>query len=177
MKTLKTIIETERLLLREFDQSDAIHFYQLNADPEVIRYTGDPPFASVEAARVFLENYQDYQKNGYGRWVVLLKSNDEFIGFCGLKFNELELVDLGFRFFKKHWNKGYATESARACLEYGFRQLQLEEIIGRAAKDNTASIRVLEKLGMSYWKDAPCKGILNSAYYRINKTAFKNSRF
>ena len=165
-------METERLTLREFDDSDAIHMYQLNADPDVIRYTGDPAFVSVEEAEAFLKNYEDYRKNGFGRWAVILKATGEFLGFCGLKFNELELVDLGFRFSKKHWNQGYATESARACLEYGFRKLDLEEIIGRAAKENTASIRVLEKLGMRYWKDAPCKGIPNSAYYRIGKGDF-----
>ena len=70
---------------------------------------------------------------------------------------------------KEHWGKGYATESARATLAYGFSELEMEEIIGRAAQANTASIRVLEKLGMEYWKQDSCKGIDESAYYRIKK--------
>ena len=61
---MKNIIETERMYLREFSVDDASHFYELNSDPEVVRYTGDPPFESVEAAKKFLANYTEYEKNG-----------------------------------------------------------------------------------------------------------------
>lgn len=166
---MKAIMTTPRLLLREFALEDAPALYELNSDPEVMKYTGDSPFASVRDAEDFVRGYDHYRDYGYGRWSVVLRETGEFVGWCGLKFNELEQVDIGFRFFRKHWGKGYATESARATLAYGFGELALGEIIGRAARANTASIRVLEKLGMEYWKEAACKGIVDSAYYRIKR--------
>ena len=163
----RIIIETERLLLTEFSPSDAEHMYRLNLDPEVIKYTGDPPFESVEEAREFLENYSAYKKHGFGRWSVWLKPEEEYIGWSGLKRNKEGLVDIGFRFFRSHWNRGFATESAKACLEYGFSKLKLKEIIGRADLENQASVRVLEKIGLSFWKEDAFEGIGNGVYYRI----------
>ena len=167
-------METPRLILREFDVSDADKMYLLNLDPEVIRFTGDKPFASVKSARDFLAGYQDYRKNGFGRWAVILKKGNGFIGWCGLKRNEEGFVDLGFRFFKSVWNRGFATESAEACIEYGFSRLSLSEIIGRVARDNRASVRVLEKLNMTFWKTGACEGIPDALYYRITRMAFLN---
>ncbi len=117
-------------------------------------------------------NYSDYQTNGFGRWAVIDKPSNQFLGWCGLKLNEEKFIDLGFRFFKTQWGKGYATESARATLEYGFNQLNMNEIIGRVALDNKASINVLEKLSMTFWKYDQCKGIQNSVYYKLNKAQF-----
>ncbi len=162
------LIQTDRLLLREFQITDAQNFYLLNADPDVIRYTGDPPFKSIEDAALFLKNYTEYQKSGFGRWAVLLRSSHQFIGWCGLKQHS-NYVDLGFRFFKKEWNKGYATEAAKACLEYAFHDLDLPTIVGRVSPQNAGSIRVLEKIGMSFWKTDACKGISDALYYRINR--------
>lgn len=142
---MKKIIETNRLYLRELSIADAENFYLLNADEDVIKYTGDKAFESINEAKSFLENYNLYQEYGYGRWAVIAKSNEEFLGWCGLKYSpEIDEVDIGFRFFKRHWNKGYATESAKACIEYGFENLNLKTIVGRAMEANVASIKVLE---------------------------------
>jgi len=168
----KSIIKTSRLILREFSTEDAHKIWELNSDPEVIKYTGDPPFESVKNAREFIVNYKEYKKTGFGRWAVINKDSNSFIGWCGLKLNEQNLVDVGFRFFRREWNKGYATEAARACLEYGFMELNLKEIIGRVALENTGSIKVLEKLSMEYWKNDSCKGIENSLYYKISKEQY-----
>lgn len=173
----KSLIETPRLVLREFTVDDAYKIWELNSDPEVIKYTGDPPFETVENARDFLNNYMDYENNGFGRWAVIRKDSNAFIGWCGLKLNEQNLIDLGFRFFRREWNKGYATEAAKACLEYGFMELNINEIIGRVAKENMGSIKVLEKLSMEYWKNDSCKGIENSLYYKISKEQYlKNTK-
>jgi RimJ/RimL family protein N-acetyltransferase len=145
------VIETSRCYLREFSAADAQHFYDLNSDEEVIKYTGDKAFSTVAEAKSFLQNYNQYELYGYGRWAVIDKNNDDFIGWCGLRYMpDLGEVDLGFRFFKKYWNQGYATETARACVEYGFNHLHLTKIIGRAMELNVGSLKVLEKIGMTF---------------------------
>ncbi len=130
---MNILIETERLILKEFNLSDAKNIYELNADWNVIRYTGDQPFTSIEEAYHFINTYTSYKDNGFGRWAVVLKSSNRFIGWCGFKKHTC-YIDLGFRFFKKDWNKGYATESAKACLKYGFNHLGINEAIGRVHK-------------------------------------------
>lgn len=148
---MKKIIETNRLYLRELSIADAENFYLLNADKEVIKYTGDKAFDSINEAKSFLVSYNPYQEYGYGRWAVIDKSNEDFLGWCGLKYSsEVDEIDIGFRFFKKHWNKGFATESAKACIDYGFEKLNMQTIVGRAMELNTASIKVLEKIGMTF---------------------------
>lgn len=164
---MKRIIESERLFLREFNVSDSENLYRLNSDPEVIQYTGDVKFNSIKEAEIFIKNYEEYNKYGYGRWAVCLKSNEKFIGWCGLKFNEENLVDLGFRLFKIFWNRGFATEAAQACIDYGFSEIGLEKIIGRSLKSNLASIKVLQKAGMSFWKNSICHGKDECVYYEI----------
>ncbi|PHN01088.1 GNAT family N-acetyltransferase [Flavilitoribacter nigricans DSM 23189 = NBRC 102662] len=126
--------------------------YGLNLDPEVIRYTGDGPFPSVAEARDFLERYDVYKRYGMGRLAVLRREDGRWLGWCGLKYHpDKDAVDLGYRFFREFWGQGYATESGKSCLEYGFRTLKLEEIIAHVIKANLASVRVLEKLGFSNW--------------------------
>lgn len=145
------ILETTRCYLRELTIDDAQHFFDLNADEEVIKYTGDKAFESIESARQFLSNYNPYKEHGYGRWAVIDKNTNEFLGWCGLKYSsELNEVDLGFRFHKKYWNQGFATETAQACLDYGLNQLNLTKIVGRAMEANSASVKVLEKIGMEF---------------------------
>ncbi|REC59176.1 N-acetyltransferase [Chryseobacterium pennae] len=167
---MKIILETDRLLLRELTIEDAYHFYELNVNPNVIQYTGDSPFENAEEALVFLQNYKDYRENGYGRWAVIDKSNTEFLGWCGLKYDiSKDETDIGFRFFERNWNSGLATESAAACLKYGFDQLHLKKIVGRAMSENIASIKVLQKLGLSFDKEFDFDGH-KGVIYSIEKS-------
>ena len=143
---MKIILQTERLYLREFIFSDGIQFFNLNSDFEVIKYTGNKPFISLYEANNFISTYNDYERNGFGRWAVCLKETHEFLGWCGLKKDEpSQEIDLGFRFFKRNWGKGYATEASLGCIFYGFGTLKISKIIGRVYKDNLASIHVLKK--------------------------------
>ncbi len=152
------ILETRRLFLREIIPDDSEAAYELNLDPEVIQYTGDVTFANIEEAREFLRVYDHYKKYGFGRWAVIDKSNQEFLGWCGLKYtSKLNEHDIGFRFFKKHWNKGYATEAATACLDAGFNRFGMKQIVGRVMPENKASIRVLIKSAWSFWKKGSVK--------------------
>ena len=161
------ILETPRLRLREFVVEDADAMYALNADPDQIKYTGDEAFKSVAESQKFLSNYSDYALNGFGRWACILKQDNTFIGWCGLKHHENSSPDLGYRFYKSYWNKGLATEAAQACIEYGFEKLNLDEIVGRSHPENTYSIRILEKLGMTYWKEENIEGIKNAQIYKL----------
>ena len=170
---MKTILETERLILRELIPEDANLIFELNADKEVVKHTGDQSFNSIKEAREFLCNYQDYKLNGFGRWGVFIASNNEFIGWCGLKLHHDGFVDIGFRLMKKYWNKGFATEAASGCLRYGFEQLNLREIFARVAEENKASIKVLEKLNMIFVRKETCNGIVDANLYSINKTRFE----
>lgn len=149
---MNIILETNRLLLRTFTPADAELVYELNLDPEVTRYTGDP-IKDVQHAEQVLEQVilPQYALYNHGRWAVLVKPEMEFIGWCGLKARpERDEIDLGYRFMKKAWGKGYATEAAYACLEYGFEKLSLPRIVGRAMPQNIGSLRVLEKCNMKY---------------------------
>jgi len=160
-------IETNRLILRELSTDDALDFYNLNLNPKVVQYTGDSSFKSVQHALIFLQQYTPYKDYGYGRWAVIEKSTNTFIGWCGLKYHDEGYVDLGFRFFEEQWGKGFATESSKACIKYAKTTLNLSHLIGRVHPKNIASINVLKKLGFKVYKTGECNGINNSIYYKL----------
>ena len=171
------ILETPRLYLREITVEDAENAYLLNLDPEVVKYTGDLPFVNVEEARTFLQNYDHYKKYQFGRWAVISKSDDQFLGWCGLKYTaELNEYDIGFRLSKKFWNLGYATEAAKACIKLGFEKYHFNEIVGRAMKENVASIKVLEKIGLRYDKPFDFDGN-EGVIYKLTKSDWKKNQF
>ena len=149
------IFETPRLILRRFTKQDSTLLLQLNNNPEVVKYLHEPTLETNEQALYILSDIilPQYKKN-LGRWAIHKKENKEFIGWCGLKYRaDLDEIDLGYRLFQHHWQKGYATEAARHTLEYGFFELQLPKITGRAHIENKASLHVLEKIGMKFFKE------------------------
>ena len=157
---MNIVIETNRLLLRTFTEDDAVLIYELNLDPDVIRYTHDPIKDLVHAAeileKVIIPQYALYN---HGRWGVHVKATLEFLGWCGLKYlAELNEIDLGYRFKKEGWGKGYATEAAYASIQYGFEKIGLQRIVARAEIDNIGSWKVLEKCGMTYIGDEKVDG-------------------
>lgn len=169
------ILETSRLWLKEFYLSDAHDMYELNKDWDVIRYTGDESFKSLEEAETFLKNYDPYSQTGMGRWLVLRKSDEACLGWCGLKLHEGDWVDLGYRFFKKYWNQGYATESSIGCLNYGFDKLKLEEVYATVMPENIASVRVLEKLGFRFLKEMKEELMGIAHIYKLSKEEWLDS--
>lgn len=172
MKTFTTIIETERLILRPHTMDDVEPSYQMNLDEEVSRYTGDGGVQTREAIhRRIKENVLgDYAKYGFGRFAVILKSENKFLGFSGLKYlPDLDSVDLGYRLRKDYWGKGYATESARASLDFGFNELKLPKIIALALPGNKASTHVMDKLGFEYDKMVVDEGIEAMQYVKFRQ--------
>lgn len=141
---------TDRIEHRAFTIDDAEAFYRLNSHPEVMRYTGEPPLRSLDEARRAIEAYPDFDTVGYGRWACVLKETGAVIGFSGLKYlPELGEVDVGFRFFPEYWGRGIGTETCTASIRFGFDVLGLERILGLVLQENIASIRVLEKCGLT----------------------------
>jgi len=130
--------------------NDCEAFYRLNSHPEVMRFTGEPPLNSLEDARQAIADYPDFETVGYGRWACVLKDTRAIIGFCGLKYlPDLNEVDVGFRFLPEYWGQGIATETCTACIAFGFDVLNLNRIMGLVLTENEASIRVLEKCGLT----------------------------
>ncbi|WP_299210961.1 GNAT family N-acetyltransferase [uncultured Dokdonia sp.] len=167
-----TIVKTDRLLLRPFQTGDGLHFFQMNADPKVIKYTGDTPFANQDAAHRFIETYDAYVTTGIGRWAVIRTSDDAFLGWCGLKYHpEERVVDIGFRFYRCYWGQGYATESAKAVIHYAFHTLKYPFLVAHAHVDNAASHAVIKKCEMLFVKDFDYDGI-SAKLYRIDNPEY-----
>lgn len=154
--SMRTSFESERLLFRELLPSDEEGMFELDSDPEVVRYTGDKPLTHIDQTR---ENIavirQQYQNFGIGRWAAVLKETQEFIGWAGLKYikklnGRKDNYDLGYRFLKRHWGKGYGTESAKAFVNYGFNEMQLKRISAYADVEHIASLKILEKCGLKF---------------------------
>jgi len=148
-----TELATERLLLRQWRDSDLEPFARLNADPEVMRYFPalfDRHESDAAAERIRTKIAQD----GWGMWAVEVVGGAPFIGFVGLWVPRLELhftpcVEIGWRLAREQWGYGYATEAARASLAYGFTELALEEIVAWTAVGNERSRRVMDRLAMT----------------------------
>jgi RimJ/RimL family protein N-acetyltransferase len=161
-------IETERLLLRMFRPDDLDDLAALFSDPDVVRYVGDgKPVSREEADRALQSIIKHWQTHGFGRWAVVDKQTQEFIGFGGLRslFGTPEVV---YHFAKAHWGKGFATELARAALRFGFEGRGFDRIVAITRPPNTASIHVMEKLGMHFE--------MNTSYYDIQVVQYSISR-
>jgi len=169
---VKTLIETERLLLREITLDDKEELFKLHSNPVVQNYTGEPVVESIEEIeKAIWTRINNYEKYGFGRWATVLKNGMHFVGWAGLAYlPEFDEIDLGYRFLPEYWGLGIATEASRAILTYGFDSLKLRKIIAIAMKENKASIRVMEKVGMEFYKYAPYElGSEDAVWYRCDK--------
>ena len=164
---------TKRLLLKPLTVEDAREIYELNKDPEVIKYTGDVSFTHISEAKKFLLSYNHYEKWERGRYGVFLKENNTFLGWCGLKYHEESgETDLGYRFKKQFWGKGYGTEAASICIKDGFSRLHLQRIYAEAYSKNIGSIRIMENIGMKFLKNTLLDGA-EGKIYEMLKTNYK----
>ena len=148
---LENAVETERLLLRPENETDCDHIYRINTDPQVMRYIGDGSIMSltrdelcIRLKKLIAERVNDE----YGIAAVVLKETNKYIGACWLKYDSfVDGVELGYRYAKDAWGKGYATEAAMGVLKEGFKLPKLTKVFARAHHENLASLRVIEKLG------------------------------
>lgn len=148
------IIETDRLLLRPWQAEDLPTLIEINKDPRVMEH-----FLSTRDAAESTSNFQlmqqHFDEHGFGLNAAVIKSTQECIGFVGLAkiaapYPMAPCVEIGWRLNYNHWDKGYATEGAKAALADGFTRLNLAEIVAFTIPLNTRSRRVMEKLGMNH---------------------------
>ncbi len=182
------IRETARLILRVFEKRDLNALSAINQDPDVMKYF--PGLESLQQTHDAIFRIIEHHKSfGYSFYAVELRSTHEMIGFVGLKYTNFEAhftpaVEIGWRISSAHWNKGYATEAAKAVIHYAFTILNMSEIVSFTVESNLASRRIMEKIGMNYnasddfdhpklTDDSPLK---RHVLYRITKSDYlKNS--
>lgn len=178
---MKIYLETERLILREFTDADVDNLVELDADPEVTRYiNGGKPTAReyiVETVMPKILSY--YQKGGnLGIWAVQKKDDPTFMGWFLLRPNlkDTSEIELGYRFKRKYWGQGFATEGSVALVKKGFEELDIDVIMAAADPANGASRRVMEKVGLIYEKDEAEEDGFIIVKYHLDKAAYFNSK-
>ena len=145
---------TDRIILRELEISDLENFHFLETDETILKYYGNYPKRNILETKDLL-NYviAQYEKFNTGRLAMIHKINNEYMGWCGIKYNEQQrhnythYYDLGYRLKPEFWGKGFATEASKACIQYGFDKLKLNKIHAIVNIENRQSINVIEKLG------------------------------
>ena len=148
-----SLLETQRLIIRELNVDDAQFILTLLNEPSFLRYIGDKKVRNLDDARRYILDgpVASYERHGFGLFRVELKDSHIPIGMCGLlKREELPDPDIGFAFLPDFWNRGYAFEAAAAVLNYARQRLKLDRILAIVNPDNDASIKLLQKLGFKF---------------------------
>ena len=151
------LLSTERLGLRNWLDSDIKPLTEMNKDPEVMKYF-PRTLTETETLKMLQRITAHFEKNGFGLFAVEDKNTKEFIGFTGFAIPTFEetftpCVEIGWRYKKKAWGHGFATEAANACLQYGFEVLKLTKIVSFTSTHNVPSINVMKRTGMTYVAD------------------------
>jgi RimJ/RimL family protein N-acetyltransferase len=165
-------LETERLRLREMIPADVDNLLGIFQDPVAMRYY--PALKDRQEAESWVAtNMRRYAEDGVGLWIVELKDSGRFIGQCGLTMQEVAGVrepEVGYLFLREFWGQGYATEAARASVEYGFAQRGYARIICLITPENRPSQRVAERLRMRLEREIERRG-LRMFVYALNRPA------
>lgn len=178
---MQKYIETNRLILREIEDCDLQGLFELDSDPEVHKYLGKSPIKSLQESKSTISYIRkQYEEDGIGRWAVIDKITNEFIGWAGLKYEkevrkEMHYYDLGYRLKKQFWGQGIATETALESLNYGFINLNLKEIYAGAHVENVASNKVLQKVGLKFIETFQYDGAPHN-WYKIDKTNWQEEK-
>ena len=167
---MKVVIETPRLILREFLPHDADALARVLSDAETMRFY-PAPFDRAGVEDWIVRNIRRYARDGFGLWALDLKATGEMIGDCGITLQEVDgeaLPEIGYHLRRDIWGRGFATEAARACRDYGFNSLKIEFLISLIRPENLPSRRVAERNGMKIWKQTTRVGLLHDVY-RVRK--------
>ena len=155
------ILETNRLLFRPLDLSDADALFAMDNNPEVHKYLWQQPALTIDESIKVIEYVQmQYERNKIGRFATIIKDTGEFIGWTGIKFvhdhienGNTNFYDFGYRLDEKFWGKGYATEASTTWLEYGFNKMNIDIMNAYTHSKNGASNHILQKVGMNLIED------------------------
>lgn len=179
---MKFYLETERLILREFRESETEGVFELDSNPEVHKYLGKNPITTYKQAEGIITFFEEqYKERGIGRFAAFEKASGEFIGWSGLKLNTGEkealngftnFVDIGYRLIPKFWGKGYASESAFACLDFGFKEMNYDIIYGAADVENIGSNKILQKIGLQFINQFGYKCV-DVNWYELKKSDYE----
>jgi len=151
---MSKIIETDRLILRTWRDEDLESMFAINQDPKVMEYF--PSLQDLDMTKNFIDKVNaHFENHGYSLYATVRKDTNEFIGFIGLLIAEFEshftpATEIGWRLSSNHWGQGFATEGAKAVLDYAFRELKIPEIVSFTAASNAKSIRVMQKIGLQH---------------------------
>ncbi len=160
------ILETERLLLREFVPEDVDPLAAVLSDPETMRYY--PAALDRAGVAAWIErNQRRCADDGHGLWAMVLKSSGEVVGDCGLTRQTVDgsdEIEIGYHVRRDLWGRGYAPEAARACRDYGFARLGVNRLISLIRPENLPSRRVAEKIGLSFWKEVIWRDLPHCVY-------------
>ena len=168
------ILETERVWFRPFVDDDLPLLIEQRSDPDMNRYLGGMKMQNAEALTKRIQFYIScVEKFGFGMCPMFLKDSDEMIGAAGLQpLEDTGEIEVGYSLVKEYWGRGIGTEAAIGWMNFGFETKGLERIVAVAAVENTASRRIMEKIGMVYEKTEPHYDI-DCAFYAISKTDFR----
>jgi [ribosomal protein S5]-alanine N-acetyltransferase len=163
-------IETDRLRLRPLGRDDVDALHRLLTEPGVREYLCDGEVYPRERIASFVEtSIASFEAHGCGLWGVMLKDADRLIGFCGFWFvHEPPRLELLYGLGENHWHQGFATEVATEMIRYGFDTLSLERVEASTDAPNAASVAVMERIGMTFWKREITNG-LDTIYYAITR--------
>ena len=154
----RIVCQTSRLILRKFDESDVGSLLGFRGDSEVMRFSITGPETREDIQTKYLPGcLRRYSRDGLGQWAVVRTSDGSCVGECGICVQEVDgerEFEISYRIRRDCWGNGLATEAARACCDYGFRQAGLRRLISIIEAENAASIRVAEKMGMTLEKRA-----------------------
>ena len=152
---MNLILETDRLILRQMLLSDAEALFEMDSNPKVHQYLWNKPLTDISEVNSYVKLVRaQYIQNNIGRFVVILKETNKLIGWAGLKYNtemannKVGFYDIGYRLNEKFWGKGYASEASFAWLDYGFDVMKIKIMEAAAHKENIASNRILQKIGL-----------------------------
>jgi RimJ/RimL family protein N-acetyltransferase len=163
------VVETERLLVRQWVSDDWERLLPLMTDPRVLRHIGDGRPWPEERVRRFVDGgIEKARSRGWVLWPVVHRASAELIGFCGFDDGFAPEVEIGWRLLPDYWGRGLATEAARAVMDYGFRAFGFPRLISVAQPENRASIRVMEKLGMRYERGFVHEGAAVVSFAKVN---------
>jgi len=162
-------LETERLYLRHFKPEDIDEYSKIMGQHEVGQWLPrGRGYTREETERFMAYIAKHWEEKGYGIWAVAEKRSGKIIGHCGLNYvQQNDETEVLYAFGKQYWGRGYATEAAKAALEFGFDTAGLDRIVAFAKTDNAASRRIIEKIGLKYIKDIEIFGMTCAYYQRL----------